>query len=239
MAHHHQRGPPIGPDTRDERDVQHGEVYIDDSTPAAAGRPGRNRFRAGASFQGRDRSQDDAFFRPEEASLHRPDRVLPGPRWRVASAASRAMAHKPAAAPYVPGGWSRAFRAKLKRSSAQPQTPTEFGHEASYDQHPDTQASEDNISVAQDQQTPDEQHPQIPEEKTLQEKTRYQSPGSFEEYQPDESPESLQKLTLANLRETSEQEVQTEPVSQSKILHLCSEAPLLMNKKSVGTEKDW
>ena len=100
------RGPPDGPDhTRDDLQAGEWEKIGEPETARAASRARRAR----RADQPADDSASAPFFRLEDfasAARRPPDRVLPGPRWRPAVAASGGAPLCAAVddEPYVPGG---------------------------------------------------------------------------------------------------------------------------------------
>jgi len=281
-------GPPDGPDqTRDDHQAGEWEK-IGAPDPAHAASRARRAFRADqpADDSAGAQSSGQPFFRLEDfaSAARRPlDRVLPGPRWRPAAAASGGA---PLIAtvedePYVPGGmcrppaeqpppplfavdacfpnrprsppgWSKAFRAKLKRTTLVRRVPRE---EDEADTDPEPQRGEEAANAyvhAQQQASPgqpaDEVHgprSNVPLETTGEHAqclgvsdTEEATESSVRSQTPRHAHREVQTEHAHRKSQTSELEVQTDP-SPFSIMHLRGEAQLAMNTKGTNTEKGW
>jgi hypothetical protein len=157
--------------------------------------------------------------------------------------------------PRSPPGWSKAFRAKLKRSALVRRVPWK-DDEAGTDPEPRRGEEEANAHAhAQQQASPGQPalpgdglhgpRSNVPLETTGEHAqclgvsdTEEATDSSVRSQTPRHANREVQTEHAHGKAQTSELEVQTDP-SPFNIMHLRVEAPLAMNTKGTNTEKGW
>jgi len=181
-------------------------------------------------------------------------RYFPPPCRPAATARCRVFDNSPRSPP----GWSKAFRAKLKRSALVRRVPREED-EAGTDPEPQRGEEEANAHArAQQQSSPGQPalpgdglhgaRSNVPLETTGKhaqclgvsdtEVTEEATDSSVRSQTPRHANREVETEQGHGKAQTSELEVQTDP-NPFNIMHLRVEAPLAMNTKGTNTEKGW